>query len=268
MSRVTFDELLAAGAHYGHLTRKWNPAMAPYIFGDKNSIHIIDLNKTLAAHRRLPMPVRIVKARPRLFIAAAIGILAYLALMATDWRLAIKVLVAWDVFVGLYLVLALSLMWRADAHHIRRRARLQDEGQIMMLALTAVAALASLAAIFALLGSTGGAPRRPSDLLLATLTIMLSWAFTHTMFALHYAHEFYDENAGKGGGMQFPDGDAEPDYLDFMYFSFVIGMCAQVSDVTVSCKPIRRTVFAHSVISFIFNAALLALTVNIAASAI
>jgi uncharacterized membrane protein len=165
-------------------------------------------------------------------------------------------------------VLAFHLTARADVHHIRRRARLQDEGQTMLLVLTAVAALASLGAIIALLGTAGGTTRSPIQLVFATVTIVLSWAFTHTMFALHYAHEFYDENGGKGGGMQFPGEDPEPDYWDFLYFSFVIGMCAQVSDVTVSCKPIRRTVFAHSVISFIFNAALLALTVNIAASAL
>jgi uncharacterized membrane protein len=159
-------------------------------------------------------------------------------------------------------------MSKADVHRMRRRARLQDEGQFGILILTAVAALASLVAIFALLGSSSAGMRSPADLLLATITILLSWAFTHTIFALHYAHEYYDENDGKGGGMQFPGDEPEPDYWDFMYFSFVIGMCAQVSDVTVSCKPIRRTVFAHSVVSFIFNAALLALTVNIAASAI
>jgi uncharacterized membrane protein len=68
--------------------------------------------------------------------------------------------------------------------------------------------------------------------------------------------------------MNFPDNDRDPDYWDFMYFSFTIGMCAQVSDISVSCKPIRRTVLGHSIISFVFNTALLALTVNIAASAI
>jgi uncharacterized membrane protein len=159
-------------------------------------------------------------------------------------------------------------MSQADVHRMRRRARLQDEGQFGILILTAVAALASLVAIFALLGSSSAGMRSAADLFLATITILLSWAFTHTIFALHYAHEYYDENDGKGGGMQFPGDEPEPDYWDFMYFSFVIGMCAQVSDVTVSCKPIRRTVFGHSVASFIFNAALLALTVNIAASAI
>lgn len=220
-------------------------------------------------HRRLPKYVRIVRARPRLFICAAIGLVVLAGLLlGTDWRITVRLLVAWDVAVALYLGLVLHLSAESEAHHIRRRARLQDEGQVTILVLTAVAALASLAAIFALLGNSSGNNRQPIDLFLATITIVISWAFTHTMFALHYAHEYYDENGGKGGGMSFPGENEEPDYWDFMYFSFVIGMCAQVSDVTVTCKPIRRTVFGHSVVSFIFNAALLALTVNIAASAI
>jgi uncharacterized membrane protein len=218
---------------------------------------------------RLPKPVRIARARPRLFICIGIGILMFLALLTTDLRLATRLLIAWDVMVALYLALAFQMMWASEVHHMRRRSRMQDEGQIMILVLTAAAALASLAAIFALLSTSGGNnARQPSDLILATVTIVLSWAFTHTMFALHYAHEFYDENDGRGGGMEFPGEEPEPDYWDFMYFAFTIGMCAQVSDVTISCKPIRRTAFGHSVISFIFNAALLALTVNIAASAI
>jgi uncharacterized membrane protein len=220
-------------------------------------------------HRRQPKFIRMVKARPRLFIAVAIGIVvAFVFAVLAQWRVASALLIGWDVCAGLYLVFAFHIMSKADVHRMRRQARLQDEGQIGILILTAVAALASLVAIFALLGSSSAGMRSPADLFLATITILLSWAFTHTIFALHYAHEYYDENDGKGGGMQFPGDEPEPDYWDFMYFSFVIGMCAQVSDVTVSCKPIRRTVFAHSVASFIFNAALLALTVNIAASAI
>jgi uncharacterized membrane protein len=97
------------------------------------------------------------------------------------------------------------------------------------------------------------------------LTIFLSWAFIHTMFALHYAHEYYDRTAG---GMAFPGDDREPDYWDFVYFSFVIGMTSQVSDVGVTSKEIRRTVTAHGVVAFVFNVALLALTINLAASAI
>ena len=221
---------------------------------------------TTKTHRR-PRPIRIIVARPRLFISALVG-LAVLAICPWDWRVATRMLVGWDVGVALYLVLALRLMATAEVSHIRQRARTQDEGQFAILGLTAAAALASLGAIVALLGTSGGETRQPAHLLLGVLTIFLSWTFTHLIFALHYAHEFYDEDGGKGGGLQFPGDLKEPDYWDFIYFSFVIGMTNQVSDVTITCRPIRHTVSAHGIISFIFNVALLALTVNIAASAI
>jgi uncharacterized membrane protein len=106
------------------------------------------------------------------------------------------------------------------------------------------------------------------ELILATITIALSWAAVHTTFALHYAHEFY--RGAKPGGLQFPSGDTHehPDYWDFVYFSFVIGMTAQVSDVGITDKTIRRTATAHGIVSFVYNTALVALMVNIAASAI
>jgi len=213
--------------------------------------------------------VRVVKARPRLFIAAAVGLVTLALLFsAFDWRAATKLLVGWNIGIALYLTLALYLMWRSDVHRIRRRAAMQDESQITILVLTVAAAIASLAAIFSELSTTVNVPRQPGQLILATVTIVLSWAFIHVMFAMHYAHEYYGDGRDHIiGGLSFPD-DKEADYWDFMYFSFVIGMCAQVSDVTISSKSIRRTVLAHGIISFVFNAALLALTVNIAASAI
>jgi uncharacterized membrane protein len=213
--------------------------------------------------------VRVIKGRPRLFLSAVLGLVVIAFLFAIfDWRAATKLLIGWNIGIGLYLALALYLMWRSDVHRIRRRAALQDESQITILALVVTAAAASLAAIFSELATTGGATRQPGQLVLATSTIVLSWAFIHTMFALHYAHEYYGDGRDHIiGGVSFPD-DQEPDYWDFMYFSFTIGMCAQVSDVTVSSKSIRRTVLSHSIVSFLFNAALLALTVNIAASAI
>jgi uncharacterized membrane protein len=218
--------------------------------------------------RRLWWPVRVIRARPRLFASGLVGTLV-VAVLPPTWRMATRLLVAWDVAVTLYLGLVYRLMARSRVGHIRLRARVEDEGRNTILALSAAAALASLGAIVVELGSSsvagGGRPR--GQLALAMLTIVLSWAFTHTIFALHYAHEFYSDDGGQGAGLQFPGG-GEPDYWDFVYFSFVIGMTSQVSDVAITCKPIRRTVAAHGAISFVFNAALLALMVNIAASAI
>jgi uncharacterized membrane protein len=195
---------------------------------------------------------------------AAIGVLTAL----TNWRPVMRGLVGWDIGIGLYVILAIEMMARADVHQIRRRAAAQDEGAIVILVLTVATALASLLAIVALLGTSavGAAQRRSMELVLATITIGLSWALIHTMFALHYAHEFYDQSGVPG--LAFPGGEEEPDYWDFVYFALVIGMTAQVADVGITTKEIRRTVAAHGVVSFFFNVALLALTVNIAASAI
>ena len=218
--------------------------------------------------RRSILPVRVVRARPRLFISLGVFVAISAILSAvTTWRLSPRLLVGWNIGLGLYLVLAFHMMTGSDVVSIRRRAAGEDEGQFAMLVLTVASALASIAAIVAELSSTlSGGARQPTQLVLAITTIVLSWAFIHTMFALHYAHEFYDDEGG--GGLTFPGPDEEPDYWDFMYFSFVIGMTSQVSDVGITSKPIRRTVAAHGVVSFVFNVALLALTVNIAASAI
>jgi uncharacterized membrane protein len=206
-----------------------------------------------------------VRARPRLFLSALLGVVVGVVL-PHEWRVATRLLVAWDVGVAVYLALAFNAMASADTARIRRRAALLDEDRVAFLVLTATAALASLGAIVAELGDKETA-HSPANLALAAITIALSWGFTHTMFALHYAHEFYIEHRYEDGGLAFP-GKEEPDYWDFAYFSLVIGMTSQVSDVAVTAKGLRRLVAVHGVISFFFNATLLALTVNIAASAL
>jgi uncharacterized membrane protein len=216
--------------------------------------------------RRLPYFVRVIRARPRLFVSAAIGV-AVMILAPSRWWLSTRLLIGWDIGVALYLAAVYQLVATADQTRIRRSAAIEDEGRVGILVLTVAAALASLGAIIALLGRAQGDHHDALQLGLATVTILLSWGFIHTIFALHYAHEFYGERGGKKSGLSFPN-DENPDYWDFVYFSFVIGMTSQVSDVAVASKPIRRTVTAHGIVSFLFNAALLALTVNIAASAI
>ncbi|RTL53777.1 MAG: DUF1345 domain-containing protein [Bradyrhizobiaceae bacterium] len=210
--------------------------------------------------QRLPKAARVVYSRPRLFISIAIG-LASLLVMPWSWRLTTRLLLAWDVSLVLYLSLAFTTVFSCGAEFMRRQAALQDDGRFFILGMTSTAALASIIAIVLELGA---ANRGQMQLLLAVVTIALSWAAIHTTFALHYAHEYY---RGETGGLAFPGG-GDPDYWDFVYFSFVVGMTAQVSDVGITDKIIRRTAAAHGVVSFVFNTALLALMVNIAASAI
>ncbi len=214
--------------------------------------------------RRLSMPVRVVYARPRTVIAIAIGVAAFF-LLPGSMRLITRLLVAWDVFAAFYLLLVYVMMMRCEHRHIRRDAVLQDDGRFVILIVAALGAFASIAAIVSELGTSH---RGALELAHATLTIALSWAAVHTTFALHYAHDYY--RGSKPGGLQFPSGDTKDhaDYWDFVYFSFVIGMTAQVSDVGITDKTIRRTVTAHGIVSFLYNTALLALMVNIAASAI
>jgi len=218
----------------------------------------------LLRFKKMSTPMRVVYARPRTFIAFAVGVVAGF-LTPDSMRLVTRLLIGWDTFVALYLLLVYTMVLRSGVHHVRRNAVIQDDGRFLILLVTAVGAFASIAAIVFELGEQH---RGTLELGLATLTIALSWAAVHTTFALHYAHEYY--RGTKPGGLQFPSGDRheDADYWDFVYFSFVIGMTAQVSDVGITDKTIRRTATAHGMISFIYNTALVALMVNIAASAI
>ena len=157
-----------------------------------------------------------------------------------------------------------QLIWRCDIAHLRRRASEQDEGAFAILMLSMAATLASLVAIVFELGGSKQVSHELAviHVLLAMATNLLSWAFMHTIFSLHYAHEYYGEGRDKKlGGLNFP-GDNDPDYWDFLYFSLVIGMTSQVSDVAITSRVIRRVAAIHGVLSFFFNLTVLALTVN------
>jgi len=223
-----------------------------------------EFDERLVRFQKLPVFLRVVISRPRTFVALAVALVVFF-LLPESRRLVSRALVGWDVFAALYLTLAYIMMYRCDYRYIRRNAVLQDDGRVLILLVTQLGALASLGAIVFELGASS---KSGAGLVLATLTIALSWALVHTTFALHYAHEYY--RGPKPGGLQFPSGDTHDhaDYWDFVYFSFVIGMTAQVSDVGITDKIIRRTATVHGIISFVFNTALLALMVNIAASAI
>jgi uncharacterized membrane protein len=218
-----------------------------------------------ASHRS--KPVRIVRGHLKLFVAA-LAIIVLFPLLSDNWRMSTRLLMAWDFGTAIYLVMAVVVIRNFDLHRVQIHADETDEGAVALLIITVATALASIAAIVIELGSAR-ALRSPdaeqNAFVLAAVTVILSWTLIHTIFAFHYAHVFYRGEGIHGRGLDFP-GDADPDYWDFIYFSFVIGMTFQVSDVQVTGKGLRRLVVAHGVVSFMFNVAILALTVNIGAN--
>jgi uncharacterized membrane protein len=209
--------------------------------------------------------VRVARGHARLWCAIALGCVVYLAL-PDSLRAVTRALIAWDAGIVFYLAWAAWMMAHSPVAEIRRHSAAQDEGAFALMVLTIAAAMASLGAIFALLANGDGGEAEPGSYMLAIATVVLSWVFIHTIFALHYAYDFYGDGE-RANGLEFPGG-AKPDYWDFIYFSFVIGSTFQVSDVAVTNRWIRRSVAAHGVLSFFFNAAVVALTVNMAAKAI
>src|SRR5437588_7884278 len=136
--------------------------------------------------RKMPVPVRLVYARPRTFISMAIGIVAFF-LLPGSLRLVTRLLVGWDIFAAFYLVLVFTVVLRSGIRHIRLNAVLQDDGRFLILLVTALGAFASIAAIVFELGASN---RSEPGLLLATVSIALTWASVHSAFSLPYAHEF------------------------------------------------------------------------------
>jgi uncharacterized membrane protein len=215
-----------------------------------------------------------VHLRPRLITATIVGCAVFLVspslLSAAQFPPSTRALLAWDIGTGLYLILAWSMMLRANVDRMRARARVQDDGAVAILVLTVIAAAASLAAIFLEL-----ARRKHFDsqdqawhLGLVALTILSSWLFIHTAFAIHYAHDFYRSLSRTGQPpLEFPR-QAEPHYWEFLYFSFTIGTTSQTSDVQITAVGMRKLALLHAVVAFFFNTTVLALTINIAAGLI
>jgi uncharacterized membrane protein len=223
-----------------------------------------------APARRLLKPIRIIRARPRLFLCALAGVALGLVLPA-DWRPVTRGLIGWNAAIWFYLVAAGVMILRSEHQDIHRRAALQDEGRYAILALAALSSTVSFGAIFAQLASVKDTPHPVRDLhiALAVATIVGSWLFVHMIFALHYAHEFFraakpDETGNWRGGIEFP-GVKCPDYFDFLYFSYVIGVACATADANITGSALRRLATVHCILAFFYNNAVLAMTINIGA---
>ena len=210
---------------------------------------------------------RSIAVRPRLYLSAFAGIAAF-ALLPNDWPAHMRDAVAWDLAGAIYLILAFGVKLTSKGDALRKRAARQDDSAVVILFIILLAIAASFVGIIGLLGAAKEAPYRALNLGLAAVTIILSWTVTQVVFTLHYAHEYYRPGSGPQGiaeGLDFR-GDRNPDYWDFFYFATSFGTASQTSDVSILTKPLRRLATLHAIISFFFNAAVLALTINLAAS--
>jgi uncharacterized membrane protein len=208
------------------------------------------------------------RAQIRFVVALSFGLAV--ALLAPIQDTVPRILAAWNAGGWLYLLLVGIKMWQAEIEGIKREAGIERESRIVVLVVVIFGSIFTMLALFAqlmALKSEHGIDRTLS-IGFSITTIFLSWLLIHTVFALYYAHEFHSEgrsgSRGQGGGLKFPD-DSTPDYLDFLYFSFVVGTTAQTSDVAVCSRAMRRVVMLHGILSFFFNTAVIALAVNIAA---
>lgn len=207
----------------------------------------------------------------RLMLASPFGVAVYL-LLPDRLPPAIRGSIAWDGGVLLFFALTIIVIGDGNPTALRRRASLSDTHLWIILAVVVVAAAASFASLAFVLQKPADAATSSlvGRIVVATTTLLLSWTFVHTMFAIRYAHFFYADPDADGqhrGGLDFP-GRTRPDFWDFMYYSFVVGMTCQVSDVQVTSRAMRRLTLAHGVLAFFFNAGVLALAVNMLASAL
>ena len=210
--------------------------------------------------------------RSRLILSILVALIS-LVLLPSWFSLSTKILCIWDAGMISFLAATWVLMMQAKSKTMRRNAQSQDEGRLVILSIVTTAACASIFAIAFILKETKGKDVSIliPHLLLAVVTIIGSWLLVHTIFAMHYAHEYYQDHQTqsdcKAGGLDFPE-DIEPDYWDFLYFSFVIGMTSQVSDVQITSRSMRRLSLLHSILSFFFNTAIVAMSINIIAGLI
>lgn len=179
-------------------------------------------------------------------------------------------MISWMVFAFVFNLTDWIVLFTRPIHHIKKVAREDDGSKAFVFFMILVSSFASMFTVLLLLLSDEAHILGRLVYILVTVGgMLLSWIMVHTLFTFHYAHRYYDEelsdrNRNTAKGLDFP-GDDEPDYLDFAYFSFVVGCTFQVSDVQVISKKIRKMVFVHGLISFALNTFVVALTINLIA---
>ncbi|WP_109480356.1 DUF1345 domain-containing protein [Paraburkholderia sp. C35] len=206
---------------------------------------------------------QVLRNRPRMVTGLVLGIVIGVLLAGAHMRPMIRVLVSWDVAVWTYLALRWLEMARADHDRVREIAQREDENAGVVLAIVCLATIASVAAIVLELAQSKGSTG-VSHYLVTGITLIGAWFLIPTIFTLHYARMHFATGMQETA-LKFPDHKLDPNYWDFLYFSFTIAVASQTSDVVLRSREIRRAALAQSVLSFYFNVAVLGLCINMAA---
>jgi uncharacterized membrane protein len=204
----------------------------------------------------------------RISINLALGIIVYFLARTSVESESVLLMLAWDVFALSYLILAWIVLCTRNTSQMRELARKEDNSKVVISILIIVASFASMFMVLLLILSKHVFGGRTFALSVAVTGVLLSWILVHTIFAFHYASMYYDDDESDSSrhaaGLEFPK-ENHPDYLDFAYFSFVIGMTFQVSDVEISSRRIRRQALVHALLAFALNTIVVALTINVVA---
>lgn len=211
---------------------------------------------------------KLIHSRPRLIITFLLGFLAFL-LLPENWGWMTRALSGWNVAAWSYLILMAWLMLSDSHESVRKLAQQEDESAVAVLAIISFCATVSLIAIvFELSGMKELSPdSRFFKYLLTAATVFGSWCLLATVFTFHYVLLFYGAPAHQRP-LRFPDDEALPNYWDFLYFSFTIAVAVQTSDVAIMSRQMRKTVLGQSILSFLFNLAILGFSINMAASVV
>jgi uncharacterized membrane protein len=206
---------------------------------------------------------------PKLLICLCIGVVVYLIIQIKHLDVLTHAMIGWDTFSLCMIILSWITFSITTSQQIREQSKVQDSSRTIIFFIILIATLASFLAVLLLLITKHQARSTETvHLIIAITGMVLSWFLIHTIFTLRYAHIFYGDDEDKpgthAGGLQFP-GDKEPDYFDFAYFAFVLGMTFQVSDVQITSKRLRRIAMFHGLLSFGYNTIMIALTINLIA---
>ena len=216
-----------------------------------------------SSRERAYSPWDVRQARGRVLVAVVVGAIAVLALSGLP--VSLRAVVGWDAAGFALLCVSWLVIWRSDAESTARRAAADDPGRKLVWLIVLLASAFSLFAAGVVLRTAKGLSPEHSALLAAAClaAVVIAWLLTHTAYTLRYAHLYYRDDDEGIGGLTFP-GDQQPHAFDFAYFSFTVGMCFQVSDITITSRLIRREVLFHACLSFAYNTAILAMALNLA----